>query len=160
MSVKDERKKVLEMIYKEMGRHSNYSYPKELADIIKTLEAAEAAEREFELKELDAEVNNANTERDFDLREQEFDLKERELELRKELAAAESTNAQLARELENTIKLRELITHACITIGQAALWGAIFVHELKATRLFEVEGTETSAAGKWLKNSFPKVRLF
>ncbi len=160
MSVNEKRRKVIDAIYEEMSHASNHSYTKELAEIIKTLEAAELAEKEFELKEDATRAEFVNAERDFDLKEQDLDLRERELEIKDRAAATDEVNAQTDREVQDKAKLRELIVNAAITIGQAALWGAIFVHELKATRIFEVEGTETSAAGRWLKNSFPKVRLF
>ncbi len=160
MSMKEERRKVLELIYKEMSHASNYSYPKELADIVKALEAAELAEREAELKSKLAEAENSNKEREFDLKEQELDIKERELEIKHQAMLAEREDAKKDRELQEKARLRELIVNSCITVGTTALWGLIFVHELRATRKFEMTGTEVSAASRWLKNAFPKVKLF
>lgn len=160
MSMKEERQKVLALIYEEMSRNSNFHYTKELAEIVKTLEAAELADREAELKSRIAEAESDNKEREFDLKEQELDLKERELEIKQRSMLADRNDANLDRELQDKIKLRELIVNSCITIGTTALWGLIFVHELKATRTFEMTGTEVSAASRWLKNAFPKVRLF
>lgn len=124
MSVGEQREKVLERLYEEMSRKSNFSYDEDLAKVITALESARVAEKEFELKDTLALTDNANADMDRELR------------------------------------FRELIVNTCVTAGQALLWGLIFVAELKATRRFEQTGTETSAASRWLKNSFPKVRLF
>ena len=127
MSVDEKREKVLESLYEEMLHKSNYHYDKDLAEVIKALEAARLAEKEFELK--DAEV------------------------------LTENANAVEARKLEDKIKLRELVVNTAVTLGQAALWATIFVLQMEATRKFEETGTETSAVSRWLKQSFPKMRL-
>lgn len=127
MSVDEKREQVLEAIYEEMAHKSNYNYDKSLAEIIKALEAARLAEKEFELKDSVALTDNANAVED--------------------------------RQQENKIKLRELITSSCLTIAQTAVWALIFVAEMSATRKFEETGVETSAVSRWLKSSFPKVRL-
>lgn len=156
MSVEEKREKVLELIYEEMAHKSNFSYDKTLADVVKSLESARLADQELAFKKAEAETSEEQENRDFELKEKELALKEKEFELKDALALTDNANA----EMDRAARKRELIVTSCITAGQAILWGLIFVHELSMTRKFEETGTELSAASRWLKNSFPKVRLF
>lgn len=156
MSVDEKREKVLELIYEEMAHKSNYAYDKTLAEMIKALESARQAEKEHELKTAISEKDDANAKADRELKERELELAEKEFELKDTLALTDNANAEMDREA----RFKELLVNSALTLGNALLWGIIFVGELKATRKFEETGTETSAASRWLKSSFPKVRFF
>lgn len=75
-----------------------------------------------------------------------------------DVLAFDNANHEIDRTHEAKMEVAKLLATAGVTVITNVAWGMIFVHELKATRQFEVDGTETSAAGRWLKNSFPKMR--
>lgn len=128
--------------------------------LIIALENARANERE-ELRrshELEEKVRFDGEE--IKLRQKEADLREREIELRGDEIEFNNAHHQIDAKNNTRNELIRLGVTSGVTLVTSLIWGAIFVHELKATRQFEVEGTEVSAAGKWLKNSFPKVKLF
>lgn len=139
MSIREKREAVLEKIYDELleGDLDDFKqngYPgfgsdakkgqQPLVQLIGTLESANAAEREVQIKDDSLGFDNAHSE--------------------------------LERQQEERTELIKLLVTSGITIATNLVWGMIFVHELNATRLFEKDGTETSAAGRWLKQSFPK----
>lgn len=123
-----------------------------VAQLIATLESSRVAEMEAHQKEV-------SSEREAALKEQELALKKEELRLRDDVALTD--NAQ--RDMDRKQQTHAEMLRAAVTVGTSvlttAVWGVIFVHEMKQTRLFEVEGTEVSAAGRWLKSSFPKPRF-
>ena len=87
---------------------------------------------------------------------EDAEAKEAELAAKSEELAFDNANHEIDVEHDDRKELIKILVTSGITIVTNVIWGVIFVHELKQTRLFEVEGTETSAAGRWLKQSFPK----
>ena len=81
---------------------------------------------------------------------------EEENELKGETLAFDNAHREIDRQHADRSELMKLLVTSGITIATNIAWGLIFVHELEATRRFEIDGTETSAAGRWLKQSFPK----
>ena len=156
MSVDKKREEVLESLYEEMAHKSNYTYDKTLAETIKALESARAAEKESKLKENESQIKA----KEMQLKEQELQLREKEFNLKDAVALTDNANAEIDRKQEDRIRLRELVVNSVVALLPALVWGTIFVVELTATRKFEETGTETSAASRWLKNSFPKVKGF
>lgn len=86
-------------------------------------------------------------------------IAEGELELKSEELEFNNAHHQIDKEEHEKEERAKLIANAAVSLVTSALWAVIFVHELRQTRLFEVNGTETSAAGKWLKQAFPKMRV-
>lgn len=123
-----------------------------VVQLISTLESARVAEIEARQKEDSSKKEAA-------LKEQELSLKKEELKLKDDIALTDNANRDMDRRHQMHIELlRDAITGA-VTLVTTGIWSMIFIHELKQTRLFEIDGTEVSAAGRWLKNSFPKPKL-
>jgi cellobiose-specific phosphotransferase system component IIA len=153
MGVEQKREAVLEKIYDELleddgltdfvncciystnaeGKKGSFKHP--YLDLLSSLENARA--QELELK-----------------------LKAKEAQLKDDAQLFENANKEIDRKHEFKTELLKLAVTSGVSAITTAMWGLIFVHELKATRVFELDGTEGSAAGRWLKNSFPKPRVF
>mgnify|MGYP006988905875 CR=1 FL=1 len=87
---------------------------------------------------------------------EDAEAKDGELAVKSEELTFENANHEIDVEHEDRSELIKLLVTSGITILTNVVWGMIFIHELNATREFERDGTETSAAGRWLKQSFPK----
>ena len=87
---------------------------------------------------------------DANAREADRDIKNEELAF--DNAHHEIDNDQ--RKIEEAVKL----CATGVTLVTSLVWAVIFVHEMNATRVFEVDGTPTSAADKWGRMLFPKFR--
>lgn len=139
MGIKDKREAVLEKIYDELLKgdlddFKQNGYPSFGSD---------AKKGQQPLVQLIDTLEKANT------AEEEAHIKEDALDF-------DNAHNELERQQEERTELIKLLVTSGITIATNLVWGMIFVHELNATRLFEKDGTETSAAGRWLKQSFPK----
>ena len=184
--VKQKREEVLEKLYDELlstnlEEFKQNTNPCDVLDgkktsqnpkiqLIVALENARATDSELERKDRDLEIKYKELEQDLamksrelELKSKDLELKDRDLDLKGEALAFDNAHYEIDKEHKERSDRGELaktIVSTFITLATNVVWGMIFVHEMQATRLFEVEGTETSAAGRWLKQSFPKVRLF
>ena len=84
--------------------------------------------------------------------------KEMELELKNETLEFDNAHHEIDKNQHAKEELVKVLVTSGITVLVNVAWLMLYKHELAQTRIFEVEGTETSAAGKWLKQSFPKMR--
>lgn len=128
------------------GKKVSKNHP--AVQLIATLENARAADTSAFLKKVE-----------LDLEQGELKVKEGELKLKDDCALVDNANKEIDRKQAFKVEVLKALITAGVSVVTTAAWGMIFVHELKATRLFEIEGTEISAAGRWLKNSFPKPRF-
>lgn len=156
MSVKQKREQVLERLYDEL-----LAQDKIVDQTYSDDETGGKKKKDNTTVQLVVALESARSnDEDNDLKEKDLDIKERDLELRGDILAFDNANKEIDREAEQRRELIRLACTAGVTIITNVAWGMIFVHELRATRQFEVDGTETSAAGRWLKQSFPKMKLF
>lgn len=60
---------------------------------------------------------------------------------------------------EDKNRRREAIASICVTAVTNVMWALVMTNEMHRTRMFETDGIETSSVSKWLKSSFPKIRM-
>lgn len=82
-----------------------------------------------------------------------------EVAVKQDALEFDNAHHEIDRQHNDRNELVKVLATAAVNIAINVAWGMIFVHELKATRKFEIDGTEVSAAGRWLKQSFPKMRM-
>ena len=143
MSLKQKREAVLEKLYDELLED-------DLDDFIARTYSGDGTgdkRRQDPTVQLIVALENANS-------------SDKEIDLKGDVLAFDNANKEIDRDAETKRELARILITAGVTIVTNVAWGMIFVHELKATRQFEIDGTETSAAGRWLKTSFPKVKMF
>lgn len=141
MSVEKKREEVLERLYDELLEQDKVTKPVILID-------AKGGQRaEIPAVQLVVALENARS-------------NDEDIALKGDVLAFDNANKVEDRDAERKRELMRLAATAGVTLVTNIVWGIIFVHELRATREFEVDGTETSAAGRWLKTSFPKVKMF
>lgn len=154
-SVKQKREQVLETIYDKL-------YEEGLDDFMPNADSTSVgpdgklrieSQKNAPIVQLIVALENANA------ADEENAIKEKELSLKEDTLAFENAHHEIDRKHDDRNELIRLVVTSGVTLVTSVLWGVIMVHEMRATRLFEVEGTETSAVGRWLKQSFPKPRL-
>lgn len=139
MSIKEKREAVLEKIYDEMLEGDLDDFKQNGYSGF----GSDAKKGQQPLVQLISTLESANA------AEEEARIKEDALDF-------DNAHNELERQQEKWMELIKLFVTSGITIATNIVWGMIFIHELNATREFETNGTETSAAGRWLKQSFPK----
>lgn len=140
-NVKQKREEVLERLYDELLAQDKVTQTVEIVD-------AKGGKRvEIPAVQLVVALENARS-------------NDEDIALKGDILAFDNANKVEDRDAERKRELMRLAATAGVTLVTNIVWGIIFVHELRATREFEVDGTETSAAGRWLKTSFPKVKMF
>jgi len=140
-NVKQKREEVLERLYDELLAQDKVTQTVEIVD-------AKGGKRvEIPAVQLVVALENARS-------------NDEDIALKGDILAFDNANKVEDRDAERKRELVRFAATAGVTLVTNLVWGVIFVHELRATREFEVDGTETSAAGRWLKTSFPKVKMF
>ena len=142
-NVKQKREQVLEKVYDELLENG-------VTDLMPstTIHGVldDKKQRQAPIVQLIVALENANA-------------AEEDLRLREDILDFDNAHKEIERKHNDRNELIKLGVTAGITIVSNVVWGMIFVHELQATRQFEIDGTETSAAGRWLKQSFPKFHM-
>ena len=187
MSVNQKREEVLEKIYDRLletdgldeffnegqfaytvdGKRISKQHPS--VQLIAALENARKDDTDLEKKETElqlkmSELQLKETElqmkaRDFDIKDAELELKQKEFDLKDNQVLVDNAARDMDRRDHLKMEILKVLGTASVSLITTIMWGALFTHELRATRAFELEGTEVSAAGRWLKNSFPKPRV-
>lgn len=141
-NLKSKREAVLEKLYDELLEKD---VPDALAEY--TMCGPDGKKAQNYLVQLIQTLENANAADD-------------DIHLKADIVELDNANKSIEVMHNDRNELTKILVTAIVTMVTNVAWGIIFTKELEATRLFEVEGTETSAASRWLKQSFPKMRLF
>lgn len=174
MSTAELREQVLEMCYERLldtnleGIADN-SFGNEkdgkkgtppIVQLIVALENAQSNEQEHQLKQDELEQKRVEAEHRVWLDKETTELQKRDLAVKEDALAFDNAKHDIDIKHEDRREIAKLVISSAITVAGTVVWATLFAQELEQTRVFEVKGTETSAASRWLKSSFPKVKMF